>query len=151
MLTPGWMKRECSIIGHVTFYHSCEQRILGGKRPTRECLAPSCYYMIKGAYPSQWKVEYVTPIAKIEPPQSEDDLRNIALTAFFSRVFVGIVAGWLFKYIKSEINPGQYGGLPGNSISHYVVELINVVLYNLDLPIPHAVLLAMIDFSKAFD
>ena len=37
-------------------------------------------------WPEQWKVEYVTPISKIPLPESEDDLRPIALTTFFSKV-----------------------------------------------------------------
>ena len=38
------------------------------------------------SWPQQFKVEYVTPIGKIPLPLSEDDLRPIALTAFFSKV-----------------------------------------------------------------
>ena len=37
-------------------------------------------------WPQQYKVDYVTPIGKIPMPQSEDDLRPISLTAFFSKV-----------------------------------------------------------------
>ena len=66
-------------------------------------------------------------------------------------MFEAFVTSWLMNFIKNKIDPGQYGGLPGNSITHYLVEVINFILYNLDLPIPHAVLLAMLDFSKAFN
>ena len=107
--------------------------------------------MILGDYPQQWKIEYVTPIPKVTPPQSEDDLRNISLTNFFSKLFETFVAMWLLSYIRKFIDPGQCGGLPGNSISHYLVELVHFILYNWDLPTPHAVLEAFIDFSKAFN
>ena len=48
-----------------------------------------------------------------------------------------------------NIDPKQYGGR--TSITHYLVDLVNVILYNQDLKIPHMVLACMIDFSKAFN
>ena len=38
-------------------------------------------------YPRQWVVEHQIPIPKVTPPASEDDLRNIAKTAFASKCF----------------------------------------------------------------
>ena len=46
---------------------------------------------------------------------------------------------------------GQYGGEKGSSISHYLIEFVNFILYNQDMNIPHAVLAVMIDYSKAFN
>ena len=46
---------------------------------------------------------------------------------------------------------GQYGATKGCSTSHYLVDLVNYILYNQDLNIPHAVLAVMVDFSKAFN
>ena len=46
------------------------------------------------AWPVQWKTEYVTPIGKVQQPETEDDLRPIALTNFFQqggRAFCGRV------------------------------------------------------------
>ena len=45
----------------------------------------------------------------------------------------------------------QYCGQLGNSIAHYLIELINFILYNQDLKENHAVLAVLIDFSKAFN
>ena len=53
--------------------------------------------------------------------------------------------------IGNKIDPKQFGGLKGNSISHYMIELVNFVLYNLDYNLPIAVLACTIDFSKAFN
>ena len=39
----------------------------------------------------------------------------------------------------------------GCSISHYLIDFVNFILYNQDLRIPHAVVAAMVDFSKAFN
>ena len=38
-----------------------------------------------GMYPRQWVTEYVSPIPKVNPPETEDDLRNISLTADLSK------------------------------------------------------------------
>ena len=45
----------------------------------------------------------------------------------------------------------QFGGFKGNSIVHYMIELINFILYNQDYDLPIAVLACTIDFSKAFN
>ena len=61
------------------------------------------------------------------------------------------VVDWLMKYIGPKLDPNQFGGLKGNSISHYMIELLNFILYNQDYDLPIAVLMCAIDFSKAFN
>ena len=58
---------------------------------------------------------------------------------------------WLLEYIGNQMDCSQYGGTKGSSISHYLIDFVNYILYNQDLNIPHAVLAVMIDFSKAFN
>ena len=58
---------------------------------------------------------------------------------------------WLLEYVGNQMDWGQYGGIKGSSISHYLIEFVNYILYNQDLNIPHAVLAVMVDFSKAFN
>ena len=55
------------------------------------------------------------------------------------------------KFIGEKLDPKQFGGLKGNSISHYMIELIHFILYNQDYSLPIAVLACAIDFSKAFN
>ena len=102
-------------------------------------------------WPQQWKIEYTTPIGKIPQPESEDDLRPIALTFFFSKVMEQFVVMWLLDIIGDKIDFRQYGGMKGNSTSHYLIELINFILYNQDNIEPTAVLACLVDFSKAFN
>ena len=105
-----------------------------------------------GIYPRQWVTEYVTPIPKISPPESEDDLRNISLTANLSKHYENFLAAWLLPYIKKRIDPGQYGGLRGHSTSHYLIQLYDFILSHTDNSrIPKAVIVALVDFSKAFN
>ena len=102
-------------------------------------------------WPTTWKQEYGTPLQKTPEPQNEDDLRIISLTAFFSKVMERFVVDWLMEYIGDWLDPKQFGGLKGNSISHYMIELLNFILYNQDYNLPIAVLICAVDFSKAFN
>ena len=104
-----------------------------------------------GQWPTHHKREYVTPLGKAPYPESEDDLRPIALTPFFSKVMEQFVVGWLLEIIGEKIDFRQYGGIKGNSICHYLIELINFILYNQDDNEPTAVLACLVDFSKAFN
>jgi hypothetical protein len=102
-------------------------------------------------WPTSWKPEFGTPLQKIKDPQSEDDLRIISLTAFFSKVMEKFIVEWLMSFIGDQLDPKQFGALNGNSISHYMIELINFMLYNQDYKLPIAILACAIDFSKAFN
>ena len=102
-------------------------------------------------WPTHWKREYVTPLAKIANPETEDDLRPISLTPFFSKVTEHFVVMWLLEYVEHLIDFRQYGGIKGNSICHYLIELVNFILSNQEGSSPTAILACMIDFSKAFN
>ena len=104
-----------------------------------------------GHWPKPWRVEYGTPLKKVSNPETEDQLRIISLTSFLSKVFEQYVVEWLMKYVGKKMDWGQYGGEKGSSISHYLIEFVNYILYNQDMNIPHAVLAVMIDYSKAFN
>ena len=104
-----------------------------------------------GEWPSHWKLEHVVPIAKIPMPESEDDLRPISLTPFFSKVTEHFVVMWLLEFIENKIDFRQYGGLKGNSITHYIIEFINFILSCQDSADQTAVMACMVDFSKAFN
>ena len=49
-----------------------------------------------------------------------------------------------------KIDLTQYGGLKGQSTSHYLIDLVNFVLYNQDLKNSHSILAAMYDFLQSF-
>ena len=52
--------------------------------------------------------------------------------------------------VKPYLDPCQYG-LKGASTSHYLIKLLQFIHENLDLKDPHAVAVALIDLSKAFN
>ena len=102
-------------------------------------------------WPQHWKKEFITPIGKVPLPETEDDLRPIALTAFFSKVMEHFVVMWLLEFVGSKLDFRQYGGMKGNSITHYLIELVNFILHSQDRSEPTAVLACLVDFSKAFN
>ena len=101
-------------------------------------------------YPRCWKVEHQVPIPKTENPLSEDHLRNIAKTPYFSKVFESFVAHWLLVHIKPFLDPNQCG-MKGLSTTHYLIKFLHFVHSSLDKKKPHAVLAAYVDLSKAFN
>ena len=104
-----------------------------------------------GKWPKRWKTEQGIPLKKVTSPMSEDDLRIISLTPFFSKTFEQLVLDWLLKYVGEQLDVHQYGGRKGTSINHYLIDLITFIIYNQDLPESRAVLTVMVDFSKAFN
>ena len=104
-------------------------------------------------WPEMFKKEFGVPIKKIPNPETEDDLRSIGLTPFLSKRMEKLLIKWIWKYISPHIKPDQLGGLPGCSIVHYIVRMVDFILKSLDnnAKNPSAVLGVTIDFSKAFN
>ena len=103
------------------------------------------------SWPDHYKVEYVTPIGKVPQPESEDDIRPISLTNFFSKVMEHFVVMWLLDIIGDKMDFRQYGGVKSNSVSHYLIEFLNFILYSQDDPEPSAVLSCLVYFANAFN
>ena len=84
---------------------------------------------------------------------SEDDLRNLGLTPFFSKRLEWFLIQWIWPYIGHHIDLDQLGGLPGCSVEHYLVLMLDFIHKGLDnsKKNPTAVLAGLVDFSKAFN
>ena len=78
-------------------------------------------------------VEHGIARKKVPVPATESDLRVISLTVFWSKCIEMFVIDLLYKEIGHKLDLSQYGGLKGNSTYHYMIDLINFVLYNKDL------------------
>ena len=107
--------------------------------------------LVSGEWPSQWKVEQVIPIPKIPSPETEDDLRPISLTPFFSKVTEHFIVTWLLDFIGDKIDFRQYGGQKGNLITHYIIDFVNFILSCQDNRDQTAIMACMVDFQKAFN
>ena len=102
-------------------------------------------------WPNKWAIEHGLALKKVRTPATESDVRIISLTSFWSKCMESFVIKWLNEAIGHKIDLSQYGGLKGQSTSHYLIDLVNFVLYNQDLKNPYATLAVMYDFYKAFN
>ena len=85
-----------------------------------------------GKYPRQWVKEYVTPVQKVPLPESEDQLRPISLTADLSRDYNKLLVSWLLTYIQKRMDPAQFSGTKGNSITLALILYYHFIVSNLD-------------------
>ena len=148
----------------------CYQRIKSAKKPKSvlqgdipskiltefgpELSKPLCDLFNKiietAQWPQQYKMEIITPIAKVPEPMSENDLRPISLTYSFSKIFEQFIVSWLLECIGHKMDFRQYGGTKGNSVCHYMIEFLNFILHETESG-STAVLACLVDFSKAFN
>ena len=99
-------------------------------------------------WPSSWKTEFVTPIPKGTAPETPGDLRNISCTKLFSKVYESFILKWLAGQVK--LRTSQYGGVKGSGTEHYLVELWQKTLENIEDPRAGS-LITSIDYAKAFN
>ena len=112
-----------------------------------ECLA-------QGTYPNIWKIEYVTPVPKIFPPDQLTDLRKISGLLNFSKITDKLLAECIAEDMVEKRDKSQYGNQKNVSAQHYLINLFHKILTSLEGNPDKksmAVLLQMIDWSQAFD
>ena len=101
-----------------------------------------------------WKVEHAIPLHKKETPQqvkNEDDVRTISKTNFLSKLLESLLGSWLLPIAEPYLDRGQCGGLSKSSINHYLIKLLDFIHTTVDQNTPHAVVLAALDLSKAYN
>ena len=104
-----------------------------------------------GLWPSQYQVEYAMPLEKVKPAKDESQARLISLTNKMNVIFEKQVIVWLMQCVRNKIDRDQFGGMKGHSISHYLIEMTNFILYNQDLKDPHATIGIFIDYKQGFN
>ena len=106
----------------------------------------------KSQYPQIWKQEWVTPVPKVMNPKEIKDLRKIACTSDFSKLFEGFLKDWILEDIGEKLDIGQYGGKKGIGTEHMIVCLLDRILKLLDQnPDRSAVVATCLDWAAAFD
>ena len=58
---------------------------------------------------------------------------------------------WLLSFIQDKLDRDQFGGVRGHSVAHYLIEVMNFVLYNQDLSEPVSTILTAADIHKGFN
>ena len=101
-----------------------------------------------GILPGMWKSAYITRVPKTNPPDL-DNIRQIAMTCLFSKVFEDVV-NWMLDDITDSLDSHQFGSLKGLSTTYYLVKLLDNLCKGIDKPW-HSSILVTTDFSKALD
>ncbi len=100
--------------------------------------------------PLLWKSANVVPIPKVKPPMSvENDLRPISLTPTLSKILESFVGRWMLDAIGDKFDRKQFGGLPGRSTTHALVEAVHTWSKALDEE--KSVRVLFVDYKKAYD
>jgi hypothetical protein len=104
-----------------------------------------------GQWPEHWKEGSAVPLKKVPSPNDESEVRLIEITYFLSLQMEKFVLKWLLTYISDKLDRDQFGGEKGHSVAHYLIEIINFVLYNQDLSQPASTMLTAVDVQKGFN
>ena len=99
-----------------------------------------------------WRREWCTPVPKPKDGNLKtcDDVRKVASTSDFSKLFELFLRGWVTEGIGAKIYKKQFAGKKGIGTEHLIVKLMDRVLSLLDKPGMRAVIQASVDWASAF-
>ena len=104
----------------------------------------------QGIWPNIYKLEIVTPVPKLFPPQDIDQLRNISGLLNLDKVAEKLISKLMIADMKAKLDPSQYANQKGLSIEHYLIKFIHRILEALDKGESCAVLATLVDWKQAF-
>ena len=84
--------------------------------------------IVQGKWSKLWKCEMVTPIPKVYPPKTPEDLRNISCLLTFNKVCEKMISELMIEDIMKNLDISQYANQKGVSLQHYLVKMINRIL-----------------------
>ena len=104
----------------------------------------------KHTWPCSWKSANINPLAKVETPKDNGDLRGINITPVFARAFEKVIYR---SYVKNivECSFTQFAYREGSSCTDSLLTMQHQILKVLDHGECSAVRLFAMAFSKEFD
>ena len=122
-----------------------------------ELSIPLCHvnntFLLSGVWSRLYKSESVTPVPKVFPPASVNDLRNISGLLTFNKIAEKLIAELIISDMSKELDPAQYANQKGLSLQHYLVKMIHRILSDTDNNSKgeiNAVLAVLYDWKEAF-
>ena len=109
--------------------------------------------LLAGSFPRAWRREWVTPVPKLKPGEELkncDDVRKVASTSDYSKVFETFLRDWITEDIGEKIDINQFAGKKGVGTEHLLVAMIDRILGQLDKVGMRAVFKASVDWASAF-
>ncbi len=107
-------------------------------------------FIMIGFVPSQWRFANITPIAKVDNPDSWSDYRPISLTSNLCKTFERVLANYIIECTTHIwITNKQNGFLPGHCTQDAIVQVLFDIGRAVDKS--ESALAIFFDFAKAFD
>ena len=106
-----------------------------------------------GAWSKLYKSEIITPVPKVFPPSSVNELRNISGLLTFNKVAEKMVAELIISDMAKQLDSSQYANQKGLSLQHYLIKMIDKILSDTDNNSRGeitAVLATLYDWKEAF-
>ena len=106
-----------------------------------------------GKWSKLYKLESVTPVPKVFPPKTVEDLRNISGLKTFDKIAEKLIAELIISDMSKKLDPAQFANQKGMSLQHYLIKMIHKILNDLDNNSKGevtAVLATLIDWKEAF-
>ena len=105
-----------------------------------------------GVFPEAWRREWVTALPKPNRDlRTCGDLRKIASTSDFSKLFEKFLMDFITEDIGRKIDIQQFAGKKGTGTEHLLVGMVDRILSLLDKPGMTAVIRSAADWASAFD
>ena len=104
----------------------------------------------QGIWPDIYKLEIVTPVPKVSPTKTIEELRNISGLLNMDKIAEKLISKLMISDMKSKLDPSQYANQKGLSINHYLIKLIDRILEALEKNESCAVLATLVDWKQAF-
>ena len=96
-------------------------------------------------------MEIVTPVPKKTTKLEKlTDVRKIASTSDFSKIFEKYLKEWILEDISDNLSASQYGGKKGTGTEHVIVNFVDRILQMLDQNDKSAVIVSYDDWRGAF-
>ena len=76
---------------------------------------------LTGIWPQLWKYEFVTPVPKVFPTETTEDLRKISGTKNLSKIYESLISEPIIQDMEPKMDPSQFGNV--NPIPHGIFFL----------------------------
>ena len=106
-----------------------------------------------GSWPDSYKQELITPVGKVFPVETLDQLRPISGLPNCDKIQESIISEMVISDMKAKLDPSQFGNQKHKSIQHYLVRMIHRILTSLDKNMKgevNAVLALFVDWKAAY-
>ena len=107
----------------------------------------------QGVWSKNWKQEVITPVPKVFPPKSVEDLRNISGLMTFNKIAEKLISRLVIADMRDALDPAQYANQQGISLQHYLVKMLDKILSDTDNSSKgesNAILAIFFDWKEAF-